>query len=134
VTDNIAQVYFWGTGRRKTATARVRIREGNGEIQVNGRSLKEYFTTERQRMSAIAPLLSVDMLGKLNVYASISGGGLTGHSGAFSHGVARALSRLDPGLVKTLRKGGFLMRDPRVVERKMYGHHKSRRSTQFSKR
>ncbi len=134
MTENTNTTYFWGTGRRKRAIARVRVTEGNGKIVISKRTLKEYFPTERCRLGAIAPLIAVDMLGKVDIIANIGGGGINGHSGAFSLGVARALIKFDPSLGPVLRKKGFLMRDPREVERKKYGHHKARRSTQFSKR
>jgi small subunit ribosomal protein S9 len=125
---------FYGTGRRKTAIARVFIKEGTGEVKINNRSLGEYFNTERLRLTAIAPLIQTDMLKKVNVFATITGGGITGHAESFSHGVARAICRMDASLIPVVRKHGFLMRDSRMVERKKYGLHKARRSTQFSKR
>jgi small subunit ribosomal protein S9 len=136
VTDNATTKapFHYGTGRRKTAVARVFIKDGSGEIKINGKPLGEYFFTERMRLSAMAPLIQVDMLKKVDIFATIKGGGMTGHAEAFSHGVARALCRMDESLSLMLRKHGFLMRDPRMVERKKYGLHKARRSTQFSKR
>ena len=125
---------FLGTGRRKTAVARIYLTEGKGEISINKRSVAEYFPTERYRLGALAPLIECDLLKKVDIKARIHGGGITGHADAFSHGVARALCKFDPSLRQTLSKGGFLMRDPRMVERKKYGRHKARRSTQFSKR
>ena len=134
VAENTTTQYFWGTGRRKTSVARVRIRDGEGQILVNKKTLHDYFPTRRHQLVAIAPLIATELLGKVDVFANIKGGGVTGHAGAFSHGVARALCKMDPSLAPILRKKGFLTRDPRVVERKKYGRHKARRSTQFSKR
>ncbi|MDZ7816343.1 MAG: 30S ribosomal protein S9 [Planctomycetota bacterium] len=125
---------FLGTGRRKTAVARIYLTEGKGNIAINKKSVAEYFPTERYRLAALAPLIECDLLKKIDVTAKVHGGGITGHAEAFSHGVARALCKFDPSLTKALRKAGFLMRDPRMVERKKYGRHKARRSTQFSKR
>ena len=126
--------FFWGTGRRKTSVARVRIREGEGNILINKRTLKDFFPVERHRLYAIAPLIEVELLGKVDVIASLKGGGITGQCEAFVHGVARALIKFDPSLGPALRSKGFLMRDPRMTERKKYGLHKARKSTQFSKR
>jgi len=126
--------YYLGTGRRKTAVARVRIRPGTGAILVNGRPFETYFPIEQQRLNAQAPLVATSTLGKYDVWARLDGGGPIGQSGAMRLGVARALKVAEPSLEETLRGGGFLTRDSRMVERKKYGQRKARRRFQFSKR
>ncbi len=128
------KTYFWGTGRRKTAVARVRIRPGSGVFQVNGKELKEYFGIERLRAHASAPLTATSTAGKVDVFVNVHGGGPTGQAGATIMGVARALMKMDEGLSPALRAKGFLTRDARKVERKKYGRRGARRSFQFSKR
>jgi small subunit ribosomal protein S9 len=128
------KTYFWGTGRRKTAVARVRIRPGSGLFQVNGKELKEYFVIERLRAHASAPLTATSTAGKVDVFVNVHGGGPTGQAGATIMGVARALMKMDEGLSPALRAKGFLTRDARKVERKKYGRRGARRSFQFSKR
>ena len=123
-----------GTGRRKTAVARVRLKAGNGAFVVNGRPLEEFFCIERDRLLIQAPLKTTDKLGQLDVWVRVNGGGTTGQAGAIVLGIARALEAINPNLHATLAEGGYLTRDSRMVERKMYGHKKSRRSFQFSKR
>lgn len=123
-----------GTGRRKTAVARVRLREGNGALTINGRPLEDYFRVERDRSDIEAPLRATDMLGKVDVWVRANGGGPTGQAGAIVLGIARALEAMEPTLHPILSDGGFLTRDPRMVERKKYGFKKARRSFQFSKR
>lgn len=123
-----------GTGRRKTAVARVRLKAGNGGFVINGRPLDEFFCTERDRILVQAPLKSTDKLGQLDVWVRVNGGGTTGQAGAIILGIARALEAIYPELHSSLADGGFLTRDSRMVERKKYGHKKSRRSFQFSKR
>jgi small subunit ribosomal protein S9 len=129
-----AKEFHWGTGRRKTAVARVRIRPGTGAIVVNGRPFETYFPIEQQRLNAQAPMLATSTLGKYDVWARLQGGGPIGQSGAMRLGVARALKVAEPTLEETLRGGGFLTRDSRMVERKKYGQRKARRRFQFSKR
>ena len=124
----------WGTGRRKTAVARVRLKEGDGQITINGRSLEEYFPVERDQKLVLAPLEAVELKGKVDIIANVRGGGPTGQTGAVVLGIARALQVRDPGLHHTLSSGGFLTRDGRMVERKKYGFKKARKSFQFSKR
>jgi small subunit ribosomal protein S9 len=124
----------WGTGRRKTAVARVRITDGDGTFTVNGRPIAEYFPFERDQQMVFAVLKATDMVGKVQVTATVSGGGPTGQAGAMVLGVARALQAKNPSLHYTLSDGGFLTRDGRMVERKKYGFKKARRSFQFSKR
>jgi small subunit ribosomal protein S9 len=125
---------FCGTGRRKTAVARVRIKEGRGEILVNKRPMYQYFTEERDRQSVLAPLKTVDLLGRLDCMINISGGGTTGQAEATKLGVARSLRNMNPEYERPLRDAGHLTRDSRMVERKKYGRPGARRSFQFSKR
>jgi small subunit ribosomal protein S9 len=126
--------YIWGTGRRKSAVARVRIAPGSGKIQVNGRTLNEYFTFERDRKAIFGPLEITNTGGKMDVLVNTSGGGPTGQSGAIVMGLGRALARYDKTLEVPLRKSGFLTRDSRMKERKKYGQRGARRKFQFSKR
>jgi len=138
--------WYWGTGRRKTAVARVRLRPGKGVFKVQVKrmnkknpdaafkSIEEYFTEDRDRNDAVAPLKETNTLGSLDVYVRIDGGGYMGQAGAVLLGVARALKEYDPSLEQTLRDNGFLTRDPRKVERKKYGQRGARRRFQFSKR
>lgn len=123
-----------GTGRRKTAVARVRLRPGNGKFEVNGRQMGEFFCIERDRLTVEAPLRATDKLGQVDVWVRVHGGGTTGQAGAIVLGIARALEALNPTLHATLSEGSFLTRDSRMVERKKYGFKKARRSFQFSKR
>ena len=123
-----------GTGRRKTSVARVRVIDGDGKILVNGRQMTEYFTLERDQRNIEAPLRKTDMFGKVNVMATVQGGGPTGQAGAIMLGIARALQAKNPVLHPLLSEDGFLTRDGRMVERKKYGRKKARRSFQFSKR
>jgi small subunit ribosomal protein S9 len=123
-----------GTGRRKTAVARVRLRKGSGKITVNDRPFEEYFPVERQRLMIEAPLQKTGMLGKVDIAVRASGGGVNGQAGAMILGIARAIQALEPEQHGPLSDGGFLTRDDRMVERKKYGHKKARRSFQFSKR
>jgi small subunit ribosomal protein S9 len=124
----------WGTGRRKTAVARVQVRLGSGKFEVNGRPMGEYFCVERDRQVVEAPLKVTEKLGNVDVFVTVEGGGTTGQSGAIVMGIARALEALNPTLHASLADGGFLTRDSRMVERKKYGYKKARRSFQFSKR
>lgn len=126
--------FYWGTGRRKSSVARVRIKEGKGDIKVNGRDLDEFFRRETDRRHVIEPLKHVSREGKYDVIAKATGGGTTGQAGAIVLGIARALLEVEPDLRPELRHGGYLTRDSRMVERKKYGLHGARRSTQYSKR
>jgi small subunit ribosomal protein S9 len=123
-----------GTGRRKTAVARVRLKAGNGDFVVNGRPFTEFFCIERDQILVQAPLKAADKLGQLDIWVRVNGGGTTGQAGAIVLGIARALEAINPNLHAALAEGGYLTRDSRMVERKKYGHKKSRRSFQFSKR
>ncbi len=158
------KTYYLGTGRRKTAIARVRLAEGNGRIQVNNRDLDQYFTEDKDRRAVVGPLEVTDMRNRLDVFVRVSGGGFTGQAGAISLGVARALKSMfgatgapaEPapaaaegaegaegaevkettsgGIVKRLRDSGYLTRDGRMKERKKYGRKGARKAFQFSKR
>jgi small subunit ribosomal protein S9 len=123
-----------GTGRRKTAVARVRIQNGNGQLTINGRDLNDYFKLERDQNMILAPLKATGQQGKVDIWVRVNGGGSTGQTGAVVLGIARALQAKDPELHHTLSNGGYLTRDGRMVERKKYGFKKARRSFQFSKR
>jgi small subunit ribosomal protein S9 len=128
------QTFIWGTGRRKSAVARVRVAPGTGKIEVNGRTLNDYFTFERDRKAIFGPLEVTNTGGKMDVLVNASGGGPTGQSGAIVMGLGRALARYDKGLEVSLRGAGFLTRDSRMKERKKYGQRGARRRFQFSKR
>jgi small subunit ribosomal protein S9 len=128
------KTYVWGTGRRKTAVARVRIREGSGTFQVNGLQVNDYFPLEIQHSDVRAPLTSTEMAGRVDVFVNVSGSGKHSQSGAVALGLARALKTFRPDLEASLRENGYLTRDARMVERKKYGHKKARKSFQFSKR
>lgn len=124
----------YGTGRRKSATARVFLRPGNGQIVINKRSIDEYFGRETARMVVCQPLELLEVSGKFDLYVTVAGGGNTGQAGAIRHGLARALVEYNEDFRRPLRQAGFLTRDARKVERKKVGLHKARRATQFSKR
>ena len=124
----------YGTGRRKTSTARVHLRSGTGRITINDRPLDEYFGRETGRMIVLQPLELAQMTGRLDVSVQVRGGGTTGQAGAIRHGIARALIRYDEALRAPLRQAGFVTRDAREVERKKVGRRKARRGPQYSKR
>ena len=124
----------YGTGRRKSSTARVFLRKGQGKITVNERPLDEFFGRETSRMIVRQPLVVSQMTDKFDVTVTVEGGGITGQAGAIRLGIARALVEYDETLKPDLRKAGFMTRDAREVERKKVGLHKARRATQFSKR
>jgi small subunit ribosomal protein S9 len=124
----------YGTGRRKTATARVYLKPGNGQITVNDRPLDEFFGRETGRMIVRQPLEATQLAGRFDITVQVSGGGITGQAGAIRHGITRALIEYDETLRKTLRAAGFVTRDAREVERKKVGRRKARRGTQYSKR
>jgi small subunit ribosomal protein S9 len=129
----VAAIYY-GTGRRKTAVARVRLKEGEGQIVVNRQPLGEYFGRATLRMVIAQPLKLTGLEGKYDVMANVRGGGSTGQAEAIRHGISRALLVVDGGLRPTLRKAGLLTRDPRIKERKKYGQRGARARFQFSKR
>ncbi len=126
--------YHWGTGRRKTATARIRLKRGSGQFTVNGKDIEEFFCTERLRNTVKAPLKATKTLGKYDVLAAVRGGGPSGQAGAVSLGIARSLCAAAEGAEDILRSEGLLTRDSREVERKKYGRRGARRGFQFSKR
>jgi len=123
-----------GTGRRKNAVARVRLLPGSGKIIVNGKPSEEYFPRLALQTSLRQPFEVTNAAGRYDVLATVTGGGVAGQAGAVRHGIARALLETDEGLRPTLRKGGFLTRDPREKERKKYGHKRARKGFQYSKR
>lgn len=125
---------FLATGRRKTSTARVRIFEGSGKLQVNKRDFENYFSHENFAKQAYAPLLTAELREKIDVVANVTGGGVAGQAGAVAHGIARALQKLNPELRPALKKAGHLKRDPRAKERKKPGQPGARKRFQFSKR
>ncbi len=124
----------YGTGRRKEATARVWINQGEGQVVVNGRPLDEYFGRETSKMLIYQPLQLLEQAGKIDITVNVCGGGLSGQAGAIRHGLSRALVTMNPEFRPVLKKAGFLTRDPRAVERKKYGQPGARRRFQFSKR
>ena len=126
--------FYYGTGRRKSSTARVFLSRGSGDIVVNRRPLDQYFGRETARMVIRQPLEVADMLGKVDIKVNVSGGGNTGQAGAIRHGITRALLQYDEMLRPALRKAGFVSRDSRKVERKKVGLHKARKRPQYSKR
>jgi small subunit ribosomal protein S9 len=148
------KTFYWGTGRRKTAVARVRLCEGTGKISINERPLDAYFTEDKDRSAVVGPLQLTELRGRLDVFVNVKGGGFTGQAGAISQGVARALKDMfglqtdqqgEPGtdgqeetgaagMAKKLRDSGYLTRDGRMKERKKYGKKGARKSFQFSKR
>ena len=130
----MAATPIYGTGRRKTATARVYLRSGKGTITVNERPLDEFFGRETGRMIVRQPLEAVQLVNKFDISVRVDGGGITGQAGAIRHGITRALIEYDENLRKPLRAAGFVTRDAREVERKKVGHRKARRGTQYSKR
>jgi len=142
------QTYYFGTGRRKTSIARVRLCDGSGRIVINGRELDHYFTEEKDRRAVLGPLELVEMRNKLDLFVNVKGGGFTGQGGAISQGVARALKEMfggseapaegegeaGGGISKKIRDSGYLTRDGRMKERKKYGRKAARKAFQFSKR
>ncbi|MBE7064059.1 MAG: 30S ribosomal protein S9 [Clostridia bacterium] len=125
---------FYGTGRRKKSVARVRLFPGTGNVTINGRDIDEYFGLETLKTIVRQPLDITGQLGKMDVVCKVAGGGVTGQAGAIRHGIARALLIVDEEYRGTLKKAGFLTRDPRMKERKKYGLKAARRAPQFSKR
>ena len=130
----MADIQFYGTGRRKTSTARVYLRPGSGSVTVNRTGFDNYFKNETLRMIIRQPLQLTDTLGKFDVLVNVAGGGSAGQAGAVRHGIARALLEFNGELRKKLKKAGLLTRDPRQKERKKYGQKGARKRFQFSKR
>jgi small subunit ribosomal protein S9 len=126
--------FWWGTGRRKTSVARVRIKPGEGKLVINKKELNDFFKRVQDRESVMSPLKATDVVGKFDVFVNVRGGGTTGQSGATMLGIARALKNYDDSLLQALREGGYLTRDPRMVERKKPGQAGARKRFQFSKR
>ena len=126
--------YYYGTGRRKNAIARVRLIEGNGKIIINGKDLDEYFGLETLKVIVKQPLTVTNSTAKYDVISTVNGGGYTGQAGAIRHGIARALNEANSEYRPLLKSNGFLTRDPRMKERKKYGLKKARKAPQFSKR
>jgi small subunit ribosomal protein S9 len=130
----VAQVQYYGTGRRKHSVARVRLIPGEGRIVINKRELDEYFGLETLKLIVKQPLNLTETIGKYDVLVIAHGGGTSGQAGAIRHGISRALLKADPDYRGSLKKAGFLTRDPRMKERKKYGLKAARRAPQFSKR
>lgn len=130
----MSDTHFYGTGRRKSSTARVFLRSGSGQIKINNRPLDRFFGRETAQMIVRQPLELLSMAEKFDINVTVSGGGTTGQAGAIRHGLTRALMKYDEALRPVLRKAGFVTRDAREVERKKVGLHKSRKRPQYSKR
>ena len=126
--------YWWGTGRRKSSVARVRIKPGSGKLVINKKELSDYFKREQDRKAVLAPLKAVDAEKSFDVFINVRGGGITGQAGATLLGIARALRNYHEDYTQTLREGGHLTRDPRMVERKKPGQSGARKRFQFSRR
>ena len=128
------KAYFYGTGRRKSSVARVRVYSGNGNITINGRDIDDYFGLETLKLIVRQPVALTDTADKFDIVVNVNGGGVSGQAGAIRHGLSRALLQYDENLRPALKKAGFLTRDPRMKERKKYGLKGARRAPQFSKR
>ena len=128
------KIYYYGTGRRKNAIARVRLTEGSGKITINGKDIEEFFGMETLKVIARQPLTVTNTTSKYDVIVKVTGGGCTGQAGAIRHGIARALNEANEEFRPALKQNGFLTRDPRMKERKKYGLKKARKAPQFSKR
>ncbi len=128
------KIQYLGTGRRKTAVARVRLLPGDGKITINGKEFEEYFPNRTLRLIVMQPLVLTELANRFDLMARVHGGGVSGQAGAVRLGVARALVKANPELRKQLRQEGFITRDPRMKERKKYGLHKARKAPQYSKR
>ena len=130
-----AKKYHYGTGRRKSSVARVRVYEnGTGSIIINGRDIDDYFGLDTLKLIVRQPLVTTDMVGKVDIVITVAGGGVSGQAGAIRHGISRALLTVTPEYRTALKDAGFLTRDPRMKERKKYGLKAARRAPQFSKR
>ncbi len=132
--NRMSETVFYGTGRRKTSTARVYLRSGNGDIKVNNRSLEAFFGRKTAQMIVRQPLELMNLTDQFDITVTVRGGGTTGQAGAIRHGLTRALMQYDESMRPPLRKAGFVTRDAREVERKKVGLKKARRATQYSKR
>lgn len=128
------QPYFYGTGRRKSSVARVRVYAGSGNITINGRNIDDYFGLETLKLIVKQPLILTENSDKFDIVCTVAGGGVTGQAGAIRHGLSRALLQVNEELRPVLKKAGFLTRDPRMKERKKYGLKAARRAPRFSKR
>lgn len=126
--------YFYGTGRRKSSVARVRLYQGTGKVTINDRDIDDYFGLDTLKLLVRQPLVTTDMVGKVDIICTVAGGGVTGQAGAIRHGVSRALLSVNPEYRTPLKAAGLLTRDPRMKERKKYGLKAARRAPQFSKR
>ena len=134
MTYTSSKPYFYGTGRRKSSVARVRVLPGTGSVTINGRSIDEYFGLETLKLIVNQPFGVTETVGKFDVIANVRGGGFSGQAGAIRHGISRALLQADENYRQALKKAGFLTRDSRMKERKKYGLKAARRASQFSKR
>ncbi len=130
----MAKVQYYGTGRRKSSVARVRLVPGSGQITINGRSFTDYITSAATRLDVLQPLNLTNTTSSYDVLVNVLGGGISGQAGAIRHGITRALMELNPDFRSVLKKAGMVTRDPRAKERKKYGLKKARRAPQFSKR
>ena len=130
----MAEIQYYGTGRRKTSTARVYLRPGDGNFQVNRKSFETYFPNETLRMIIRQPLQLTETTGKFDIYVNVAGGGPAGQAGAIRHGITRALMEFNADLRRALKQAGLVTRDPRIKERKKYGQKGARKRFQFSKR
>lgn len=130
----MAEVKYYGTGRRKSSVARVYVTPGSGKITINKRDIEEYFGLETLKVIVRQPLVLTETVDKFDIKINVHGGGFTGQAGAIRHGISRALLEVDPEFRSALKKAGFLTRDPRMKERKKYGLKAARRAPQFSKR
>jgi small subunit ribosomal protein S9 len=128
------KVQYWGTGRRKTAVARVRLVPGSGNITINDRTFEDFFPNKTSRLIVLQPMELTNSGARFDVFCRVNGGGMTGQAGAVRLGIARALIKANPELRPQLKRAGFLTRDPRMSERKKYGLHKARKAPQYSKR
>jgi len=130
----MAEEQFYGTGKRKTAVARVWMRPGNGQMTINKKPVEQYLVRESDRILTMEPLKITDMADKFDIYVNVKGGGISGQAGAIRHGITRALILVDPKLRDSVKKEGFLTRDSRMKERKKYGQPGARKRFQYSKR
>ena len=130
----MASVQYYGTGRRKKAVARVRLVPGSGNITINDRNFENFFPNKTSRLIVLQPMELTGQAGRFDIICRVGGGGVTGQAGAVRLGIARALIKANPDLRPSLKRAGFLTRDPRMTERKKYGLHKARKAPQYSKR